>query len=138
MFLTQPGPSTMLGPSGPTSQKDWYPHPKSGLRSISQLAKYQISVRPVKVESPYRISETRCILKPDSLDNTAQQNAIDNRMITGEMRILFPANNVSPAKNGAEIAKANDVFDWLNQRSIIAMTAMMTPKACRRPRQSTS
>ena len=34
-FLIQPGASTTLGASGPTSQKDWYPHPKSGLRPIS-------------------------------------------------------------------------------------------------------
>ena len=41
----------MPGESG-TSQKDWYPHPKSGLRAISYCAKSHITVRPVKLESP--------------------------------------------------------------------------------------
>ena len=62
----------MLGPSGPTSQKDWYPHPNSGLRAISYFAKSQIIVRPVKVESPYRMYEMRSkMLMLDKLENTA-------------------------------------------------------------------
>src|SRR6266436_8968727 len=69
MPLTQPGESTMLGASGPTSQKDWYPHPNSGLRAISISAKSHITVRPVKDESPYSMYDMRFILKLDTLDN---------------------------------------------------------------------
>src|SRR6516165_7041102 len=125
----------MLGASDPVSQKDWYPHPKKGLRSISQLAKSQINLRPEKLGSPYRIPASLYISKPNSLDNAAQQNAIDNRTIAGETRILFPAINEKPARNGAKSAKPNDVFEWLSTRSMIAVTTTIIPKTCRRPRQ---
>src|SRR5215831_11847993 len=134
MVLTQPGASTMLGASGPTSQKDWYPHPKNGLRSNSQLAKSQITVRPVRLESPYRIYERRNILKPDRFDNATQQSAIDQRMIAGEMRVVFPAINVNPATNGTKSARANAVLELAKKRSEAATTRTIIPSARRRPR----
>ena len=66
----------MLGASGPTSQKDWYPHPNNGRRAISVSTKSHITVRPVNVGSPNRILDRRLTLKPVTLEKAAKTMGI--------------------------------------------------------------
>ena len=123
----------MLGASGPTSQKDWYPHPKNGLRAISEFAKSHIIVRPVKVGSPNRILDRRSTLKPDTLQKAAKQIGIDNSRIAGEMRVVFLIINVNPARDGARRARPIDVLELLKMSSEVAMTTTTIPDVRRRP-----
>ena len=58
---------------------------------------------------------------------------MDNRMIAGEMRVIFLVINVSPARNGEINARPSAVLELLEKMSKVAIATTMIPNARRRP-----
>jgi hypothetical protein len=89
-------------------------------------------VRPVKVESPDIMYDKRFVLKLDMLDNVAQKNGMDNRIIAGEMRVILLVSNVSRARMGDINASPSAVLESLKKRSKLAVIKTIRPDARRR------